>query len=78
MVSSIASNRSVKAPSLGRGCSVRSYSKEVSPDLNTLRTVLRDSPSSRAIVFTPLPRPKCSRRIFATVSTTNIPVSIRS
>ena len=28
---------------------------------------MRDSPNSRAIVFTPLPRPKCSRRIFATV-----------
>jgi len=43
-----------------------------------LRTVLRARPISRAIVFTPLPRAKCSRRIFATVSNTNTPVSIRA
>lgn len=43
-----------------------------------LRSVLRARPISRAIVFTPLPRAKCSRRIFATVSNTNTPVSIRS
>ena len=68
----------MKGPNLGCGCSRRSYSSEVSPDLRTLRTVLRARPISRAIVFTPLPRAKCSRRIFATVSNTNIPVSIRS
>jgi len=43
-----------------------------------LRSVLRARPISRAIVFTPLPRAKCSRRIFATVSNTNTPVSIRA
>jgi hypothetical protein len=35
-------------PSFGRGCTCRSYSKEVSPDLSTFRTVFRDTFRSRA------------------------------
>ncbi len=68
----------MKVPSLGCGCSRRFYSREVSPDLRTLRAVLRAKPISRPIVFTPLPRAKDSRPSFATVSNTNIPVWIRS
>src|SRR5215471_1634982 len=52
---------------------VRSYSNDVSPDRRTLRTVLRDTPTSRAISLIVLPLTKCSHRIRAIVSTTSIP-----
>jgi hypothetical protein len=57
-------------PSFGTN---RSYSNEVSPDLSTFRTVFRDIFRSRAISLIVLPLMKCSRRIRAIVSTTNIP-----
>src|SRR4029453_13206341 len=60
-------------PSFGRGCTDRSYSNEVSPDLSTFRTVFRDTFRSRAISLIVLPLMKCSRRIRAIVSTTSIP-----
>src|SRR6476646_4479808 len=60
-------------PSFGRGCTCRSYSKEVSPDLSTFRTVFRDTFRSRAISLIVLPLMKCSRRIRAIVSTISIP-----
>ena len=50
-------------PSFGRGCTNRSYSKEVSPGLSTFRSVFRDTFSSRAISLIVLPLMKCSRRI---------------
>src|SRR5271163_661038 len=60
-------------PSFGRGCTSRSYSNDVSPDLSTFRTVFRDTFRSRAISLIVLPLMKCSRRIRAIVSTTSIP-----
>src|SRR6202012_1017746 len=66
------SSSTAHRPSFGRGCTCRSYSKEVSPDLRTLRTVFRDTFRSRAISLIVLPLMKCSRRIRALVSTTSI------
>src|SRR5205823_9856784 len=51
----------------------RMYAKEVAPDRRTLRTVLRDTFSSRTISLIDLPRTKCSRLIRPIVSTTSIP-----
>jgi hypothetical protein len=71
-----ASNPSSSAahrPNFGRDCTKRSYSNEVSPDLNTFRIVFRDSFRSRAISLIVLPLMKCSRRIRAIVSTISIP-----
>src|SRR6516164_3969418 len=66
--------RSARAAGRPRaGALVRSYSNDVSPDRRTLRTVLRDTPRSRAISLIVLPLTKCSRRIRAIVSTTSIP-----
>jgi hypothetical protein len=45
----------------------------VAPDRMTLRTVFRDTRSSRQICLIDLPSTKCARLIFAIVSTTNIP-----
>ena len=60
---------------MGRGCTSRSYSDDVTPDRSTLRTVLREIFRSRAISLIDLPLTRCSRRIRPTVSTTNIPVA---
>src|SRR5271155_5164502 len=49
------------------------YSKEVAPDRRTLRTVFRDTFSSRTISLIDLPLTNRSRLIRAIVSTTNIP-----
>ena len=49
------------------------YSKEVAPERRTLRTVFRDTFSSRTISLIDLPLTKRSRLIRAIVSTTNIP-----
>src|SRR6202050_850413 len=51
----------------------RSYSKDVSPDRSTLRTVFRDTFRSREISLIVLPLKKCSRRIRPIVSTVSIP-----
>src|SRR5437016_10345260 len=60
-------------PSFGRGCTARVYSKNVAPDRRTLRTVFRDTFSSRMISLIGLPLTKCSRLIRPIVSTTSIP-----
>jgi hypothetical protein len=39
----------VHRPNFGRAWTLSSYSNDVSPDRNTLRTVFRDTPRSRAI-----------------------------
>src|SRR5437588_448726 len=70
---SSSSRSAVHRPNFGRGWTSRSYSKDVSPDRRTLRTVLRDTLRSRAISLIVLPLIKCSRRIRAIVSTTSIP-----
>ena len=67
------SSSTAHRPSFDRGCTCRSYSKEVSPDLSTFRTVFRETFRSRAISLIVLPLMKCSRRIRAIVSTTSIP-----
>jgi hypothetical protein len=68
----------MNGPSFGCGCSRRWYVNSVAPDRITLRTTFRDTRRSRAIALMPLPRPKCSRRIRAIVSTTSIPKPDRS
>src|SRR5205085_61498 len=70
---SSSSRSAVHRPNFGRGWTSRSYSKDVSPDRRTLRTVLRDTLRSRAISLLVLPLIKCSRRIRAIVSSTSIP-----
>src|ERR1700737_5452820 len=67
------SSSAAHRPSFGRGCTTRSYSNEVSPDLSTFRTVFRDTFRSRAISLIVLPLMKCSRLIRAIVSTISIP-----
>ncbi|MEH2530791.1 hypothetical protein V1277_002833 [Bradyrhizobium sp. AZCC 1588] len=61
------------APSFGRGRTKRSYSNEVSPDLSTFRTVVRDIFWSRAISLIVFPLVKYSPRVRAIVFTTSIP-----
>jgi hypothetical protein len=51
----------------------RSHSKGVSPDRSTLRTMFRDTCSSRQISLMDFPRTKNPRRIRAIVSTPFIP-----
>src|SRR5215216_1277607 len=70
---SSSSRSAVHRPSFGRGWTSRSYSKDVSPDRSTLRTVFRDTFRSRAISLIVLPLRKCSRRIRPIVSTVSIP-----
>src|SRR5205085_7251176 len=70
---SIRSRSPSHAPSFGRGCTARAYSKDVAPDRRTLRTVFRDTFSSRTISLIGLPLTRCSRLIRPIVSTTNIP-----
>ena len=57
------SSSDAQPPSFGRGCTGRSYLKDVSPDRSTFRTVFRDTFRSRAISLIVLPLMKCSRRI---------------
>ncbi len=66
------SSVSVQAPSLGRGCTARSYENAVSPERSTRRTVLRARSNSRVICLIDLPSTKCARLIRAIVSTTSI------
>ena len=61
------------SPSFRLGWTSRSYSKAVSPDRSTLRTVFRATLRSRAISLIVLPLRKCSRRIRPIVSTVSIP-----
>src|SRR3984893_14266680 len=61
------------APSFGHGCTARVYSKDIAPDRKTLRTVFRDTFSSRMISLIGLPLTKCSRLIRPIVSKTSIP-----
>src|SRR5215813_619841 len=67
------SRASPQPPSFGRGCTARAYSKIVAPERRTLRTVFRDTFSSRTICLIDLPLTKCSRLIRPIVSTTSIP-----
>src|SRR5262249_32825472 len=78
LLESIRSRSARHDPSFGRGCTVRRYSKEVAPERRTLRTVFRDTFSSRTISLIDLPLTKRSRLIRAIVSTTNIPPTTRS
>src|SRR5215211_7536708 len=64
-----------QAPSFGRGCTARAYSKDVAPDRRTFRTVFRDTFSSRTISLIGLPLTRCSRLIRPIVSTTSIPAT---
>ena len=52
------SSSAVHGPSFGRGWTSRSYANAVSPDRSTLRTVFRDTFSSRAISLIVLPLTK--------------------
>jgi hypothetical protein len=70
---SIWSRSSGHGPTFGRGCTWRPYSKAVAPERSTLRTVFRDTFSSRTISLIDLPLIKCSRLIRPIVSTTCIP-----
>src|SRR5580693_1094366 len=70
---SSSSRSAVHRPSFGSGWTSRSYSKDVSPDRSTLRTVFRDTLRSREICLIVLPLTKCSRRIRPIVSTVSIP-----
>jgi hypothetical protein len=71
------SRSEVHRASFGRGWTVRSYSKDVSPDRKTRRTVFLDTPTSLAISLIVLPLTKCSRRIRAIVSPRRMTPSAR-
>src|SRR5690348_15955337 len=73
LVASIRSRSARQGPSFGSGWTSREYSKQVAPERSTLRTVLRDTFSSRTISLIDFPLTKCSRRIRPIVSTTSIP-----
>ena len=60
VVASILSRSARQGPSFGSGWTSRAYSKQIAPERSTLRTVLRETFSSRTSCLIDLPLTKCS------------------
>jgi|GEM_PF-7115306 len=70
----ISSSSAFQGPIFGCGWMLRSQVSSVTPVRITFRTVFRDTRSSWQIFLIDFLSRKCARRIFAIVSTTNIPI----